>query len=944
MYLRRIIGLATGYIAGIICATVFVTNQTVLQITFASIAILTFAYLGRIIYLEYKWIPVSLTKQILPIFLFAFSLGNLIANKDLHPSTKSASFYSSLKDADFIEVRGWIAAEPERRRQNRLDLRIRVSEVKKFGDKKWISLNSHDIFVNIRPPSKGKSGNIYDQLSHPQAYGYKIELSGAFVKSECASNPGGFDTKMFRLGEGYSGTVKIMDWRMPRWKQGHIKITEKTRGYRMIEYALATKVRFLRTFRRSIFSPVSKFISGATLGTRFALHGEEYKGKKIEDSFRHSGVGHVLAVSGLHVSVVALLLYTLFSLSGLNPKFFAPIVIILLCGFAFLTGARPSSLRATIMNSIIIITFVYAGAGFKGATFIGMSIASFAILFRRPMVLYSAGFLLSFGAVLSLVLLTNPVDRILRQLRGAVLVFCIMCYTTILIFACTNWGLFIRWESMFIIVSFFIFFINLGNMINRRFPILLRFRFDKIPDLLRTFLSAQFAIQIGMMIPMSAFFFGNFPIAGMFVNLLAIPMVGIIVQLGILTGLSGLIPYIGSYLAFLFGAANYFFGKSFIVIAHAGTEFFPYPPVPKPTVTWIIMYYLIVAFFLSGKTWFKYLQTLVFKNASKHKIIISRILPSLTLISLILFSIIRMTVYSRNTYTVDVLAESNIPVICITTDEHKDGAVIFNTGSGFFASRHIKNTLLARHKLKIDDALISAYDQDFSMAGLAELSGLLDIETIHFPAFSSKMKDLNYYEENPDKFYSAVGGKKMLKAGRKRSWWATKCFKGFCELRKSIKENCCDSDKVFSVFDAPGVLQLKNGVKINFLTSLYSTYPGVFSFTLGGEKWLIVADPYNRTIPKLSEKTLTCNVLVLGGPPKKRSKKRDKYNKYFLGLEELLSRISPERIILTTEEQQKDLLQKKAVEKAVELCKSSAQELFHRTDVSRVYTEEIKIK
>ena len=63
------------------------------------------------------------------------------------------------------------------------------------------------------------------------------------------------------------------------------------------------------------------------------------------------------------------------------------------------------------------------------------------------------------------------------------------------------------------------------------------------------FLSAQLAIQFGMMLPLSAWFFGQFPIAGVFVNLLAIPAIGILVQLGMLTGLVGLIPVVGNVLA-----------------------------------------------------------------------------------------------------------------------------------------------------------------------------------------------------------------------------------------------------------------------------------------------------------------------------------------------------------------------------------------------------------
>lgn len=71
--------------------------------------------------------------------------------------------------------------------------------------------------------------------------------------------------------------------------------------------------------------------------------------------------------------------------------------------------------------------------------------------------------------------------------------------------------------------------------------------FRNVPEKPALFVAAQFAIQLGRMISLSAWDFTRWAVGGAVANLLAIPRIGIVFQLAILAGWIGLIPGVGSW-------------------------------------------------------------------------------------------------------------------------------------------------------------------------------------------------------------------------------------------------------------------------------------------------------------------------------------------------------------------------------------------------------------
>ena len=658
---------------------------------------------------------------------------------------------AALDEGQAVTLRGHVVREPELRSAREGDLRIRVRAVRAAPGEPWVNVKPADVAVRIYAlrNSAPEQQAAFNKILDPGTYGHYVELEGRYYPPSRPKNPGEFDAQRFLDQQDLAARFRCY--------VGRVTVLEETRGNLLGEVAFRAKRRFLVTYRHTIRAPASRLVAAATLGTRRAVEGVTFRDKEIVESFRHAGVGHVLAVSGLHVSVVCVLLYSLCRISGLRPKAFTPPLILFLVLFAILTGARPSSVRAVIMNSVILIAMAYLHCGLRRATFVGLALSSFFILLGNPLVLFAASFLLSFGAVLSLVLISPPVDRWLRRQRGYTLLFLGLWLTLLTTIVCKNVEAVLDPWNGAGLVGLFWCLLQLGAFLNNRSTRAWSIGLDRLPTALRLFFCAQLAIQAGMMIPLSAWFFGRFPVAGGIVNLLAIPAIGVLVQLGMLTGLVGLTPHVGLVLAAPFGAAATVVGHFFFELAHLATVLFPFPATPRPTPAWMLGYYAVLALLLSAGSWGPRLQAVGYRTwASSARLRNAARFIWAVPVMMMALPLANLGPRTERFERLICCSSGRYPLLTIFSRSHK--SVLINSGSAFTGERLVFDVLRSHGAASVGDAVICGPQPWLGVEGLASLSPRMRVRRCHLPVVVDDPADYLEALKDPYLAKSAADG------------------------------------------------------------------------------------------------------------------------------------------------------------------------------------------
>lgn len=206
-----------------------------------------------------------------------------------------------------------------------------------------------------------------------------LSFEGILKVWEDATNPGQFSSKNYYFSRGiyYYAYSKVL------------KIKMHKRSY-INEMIIGCRSYVKKQLKIQYKDQVRSFLNGMILGDKKDLSAE------VKDDFKESGLIHLLAVSGLHISLVGRGIYRWIRKFCGNFMISSLLGILAAIFYCILTGMSVSSMRAVIMLGVYFLSEIL------GEHYDLLSSASFAgicLLIMRPYRIYDTGFLYSFVAI-----------------------------------------------------------------------------------------------------------------------------------------------------------------------------------------------------------------------------------------------------------------------------------------------------------------------------------------------------------------------------------------------------------------------------------------------------------------------------------------------------------------------------------------------------------------
>ena len=228
---------------------------------------------------------------------------------------------------------------------------------------------------------------VTGHLLGPQI-GDRLELYGILRKPSGPRNPGGFDYADWLRRQGLDAVLYVEHpdhvLRLPSNATARERLARRRNDLRKSAEALF--VQLLPADQ----VPLAKSL---ILGDRSGLP------RDVANSFAESGTMHLLAISGLHVGILAGLVHLVCRLLRTGPRTTTVALLVIVLGYALVTDQRPPVLRAALLATVVLSAWRLRrdAGGYQS-----LAVCAIAILLYRPADLFDPGAQLSFVAVLAI--------------------------------------------------------------------------------------------------------------------------------------------------------------------------------------------------------------------------------------------------------------------------------------------------------------------------------------------------------------------------------------------------------------------------------------------------------------------------------------------------------------------------------------------------------------
>ena len=287
-----------------------------------------------------------------------------------------------------VELQGWVSTRPESGEGSLLfDFNVETAVV---GGSQY----------RIKNGEKVRARWYFDQQDaeyEVPRYGDEIIVTGELQLPLGKRNPGDFNYRDYVNHRGIHTLIHV-------YRKDQLQVvTCASRGSVLFSWIASGREAFssaLEVLPRRNAALLEAMVFGDTSGVS----------REETELFRSIGLGHAMAVSGLHVGYVLWLLFAVSRLVRLGPNGTAALCFIGLFAYCALAGFAVSVVRAAVMGLTAVSAYLFDR---ERNVYVGLSLAALIILIWNPLFLFEPGFQLSFVSVLSIAYLTPVLDELL---------------------------------------------------------------------------------------------------------------------------------------------------------------------------------------------------------------------------------------------------------------------------------------------------------------------------------------------------------------------------------------------------------------------------------------------------------------------------------------------------------------------------------------------------
>ena len=241
---------------------------------------------------------------------------------------------------------------------------------------------------------------VYEDTFEEIKIGQRVKVQGSLSAFEGARNPGNFDAKLYYAKQKLHGSL---------WCNQVLAVEGKEHAFQ--EWLFQVRQQWKERIIGKLGNQQGGILCAMLLGEKSAMD------EDIKELYQKNGYGHLLAISGLHISFVGLGVYHFLRKFGLGYAAAGILALSLLSLYVIMLGFSVSIFRAYIMLVLRL------GADLSGRIYdmlTAVMLSAGLILLYEPLYLLDAGFQLSHGAILA-ILFVIPASQELLGKQGKII-------------------------------------------------------------------------------------------------------------------------------------------------------------------------------------------------------------------------------------------------------------------------------------------------------------------------------------------------------------------------------------------------------------------------------------------------------------------------------------------------------------------------------------------